>query len=87
MACGGAPYFGWMWEICSRAPADRAVAQFEDKFKEWFRPVPTTASIFRHLSESPAFREFRTGDLSSSGFSTVYSSGDRLKAALQFLFY
>ena len=25
MACGGAPYFGWICEICKRAEALRAV--------------------------------------------------------------
>lgn len=66
---------------------DREIAEFEQKYREWFRPLPNSAAAFRHLSESSLFREFRTGDLSLYDWNSRRTLGERLKASIDFLYY
>jgi len=72
----------------SRLPKhERDMAEFEDKFKDWFQPIPTTAAIFRHLDDNAVYREFRTGDLTMQEWNTRQSHQDRMKAATDFIYY
>jgi general secretion pathway protein D len=66
---------------------EREIAEFERKYREWFRPLPNSAAAFRHLSESSLLREFRTGDLSLYDWNARRTLGERLKASIDFLYY
>ncbi len=66
---------------------DRVQAEFEDKHKLWFAPLPQSASIINSLNDSAIFREFRTGDISSSDWITRRGHTGRLRTVLDFLFF
>lgn len=61
--------------------------EFEDKFKDWFKNVPTTAQVISSLESSPLFREFRSGDLEIESWTSRVSHAGRLKAAMKYLYY
>ncbi|OGB29255.1 MAG: secretion protein [Burkholderiales bacterium RIFCSPLOWO2_12_FULL_61_40] len=44
-------------------------------------------SIFNHLKTTELFREFRQGDVSLERWDRMHSTGDRLRQALEFLYY
>lgn len=67
-------------------PSDLALAEFEAKYKPWFKPVPNIGEITKRLENSALYREFRTGDIASS-WQNVANHEERLKTALSFLFY
>lgn len=73
-------------ESAQATPAERALAEFEGKYRPWFKPIPNIGEIVQSLENSPLYREFRTGDLAASwqGSST---HAQRLKSAVDFLFY
>jgi len=66
---------------------ERAQAEFEDKYKLWFQPVPNVAQAVSMLEYSPVFREFRSGDIKLDSWISRASHGGRLRAALGFLYY
>jgi general secretion pathway protein D len=66
---------------------DRSLAEFEDKYKNWFQPVPNAAVVFKRLESETLGREFRTGDLQMKSWNTVRTHDDRMKAAIKYLFY
>ena len=66
---------------------EKVHAEFENKFKLWFKPVPTVALAVSAIETSPLFREFRAGDLKLDSWLSRDSVGGRLKAALAFLYY
>ena len=66
---------------------DRVQAEFEDKYKLWFKPVPSSAQVVKMLDASPIFREFRSGDITLDSWTSRASHGGRLKSALGFLYY
>lgn len=67
--------------------SDRLQTEFEDRYRIWFQPVPTTASAVRNLSESALFREFRTGDIEVPSWTSRNTHSGRLRSALNFLFF
>lgn len=67
-------------------PSDLALAEFEYKYKPWFKPIPNIGVITKQLDKSTLYREFRTGDLGSS-WQSENNHQERLKTALSFLFY
>lgn len=73
-------------ESAQAAPADLALAEFESKYRPWFKPIPNIGEIVHSLEGSPLYREFRTGDLAASWQGTR-TLGERLKSAVDFLFY
>lgn len=73
-------------ENAQAAPADLALAEFESKYRPWFKPIPNIGEIVHSLEGSPLYREFRTGDLAASWQGTR-TLGERLKSAVDFLFY
>lgn len=73
-------------ENVQAAPADLALAEFESKYRPWFKPIPNIGEIVHSLEGSPLYREFRTGDLAASWQGTR-TLGERLKSAVDFLFY
>ena len=66
---------------------DRVQAEFEDKYKLWFKSIPTTAFITQKLDQSSLYREFRTGDLAMPSWMSRRTHEGKLRAALDFLFY
>ena len=66
---------------------DRVQAEFEDKYKLWFKSIPTTAFIAQKLDQSSLYREFRTGDLEMPSWMSRRTHEGKLRAALDFLFY
>lgn len=67
-------------------PAELALAEFEAKYKPWFKPIPNVGEITKALESSTLYREFRTGDLGGS-WRSITDHGSRLQTALNFLFY
>lgn len=74
-------------ERASYSDFERVQAEFEDKYKLWYRPLPTSAHVVYALSESPVFREFRSGDLETPSWTSRATHGGRIRDALHFLFY
>lgn len=67
--------------------AQRLQAEFEDKYKLWFKPVPNIAQALTVLNTSPIFREFRSGDMTIESWVSRSSHGGRLLSALNFIYY
>ncbi len=66
---------------------DRVQAEFEDKFKLWFKPIPNSAAAISSLQDSVLFREVRTGDLELSNWISRKTHSGRVRSALDFLFF
>ena len=73
-------------ERATMSPSDLAMAEFEDKYKPWFKPTPNVAEITQALESGSLYREFRTGDIAAS-WRRIESTEDRLRAAVRFLYY
>ena len=69
-------------------PGDNsALTEFRARFADWFRPYPNWASIFNHMQENSLYREFRTGDVKLERWETMSNRSNRLKQALDFLYF
>lgn len=68
------------------APGDLALAEFEARYKPWFKPIPNIGEIVQRLESSPLYREFRTGDIAAS-WQSANGHEARLKMALNYLFF
>lgn len=68
------------------SPNDLAMAEFEDKYKIWFKPTPNVAEITKALNAGTLFREFRTGDLAAS-WNRAETHEEKLKSAIKFLYF
>jgi hypothetical protein len=69
-------------------PGDNsALTAFRARYADWFRPYPNWASIFNHMQENSLFREFRTGDVKLERWETKSNRSNRLKQALDFLYF
>lgn len=73
-------------ERATMTPGDVAMAEFEDKFKPWFKPTPNVGEITKALESGALFREFRTGDIAAS-WTRIESTEERLRSAVRFLYY
>lgn len=73
-------------ENINASPTDLALNEFEAKYRPWFKPAPNIGEIVHSLESSALYREFRTGDMAASWQSSI-SRTDRLKTAIDFLFY
>ena len=72
----------------AKLSADQQVgAEFEDKYKVWFRQVPNVALANSMLESASVYREFRTGDVDLPNWRAEAAHSYRLKRALSFLFY
>jgi Flp pilus assembly protein TadD len=67
-------------------PSELVLAEFEAKYRPWFKPIPNIGEITKQLENSALYREFRSGDLAGS-WQSVTNHGERLATALKFLFY
>lgn len=66
---------------------ERLQAEFEDKYRLWFKPVPAVAAAMKVLDTSPIYREFRSGDLEMESWTSRSTHAGRMKAALAALYY
>ncbi|MCA3253641.1 MAG: hypothetical protein ACK5UM_08845 [Pseudomonadota bacterium] len=73
-------------ERASMSAEERALAEFEGKYKLWFRPTPNIAEIGKSLDTSQIFREYRTGDIAKS-WVRINTNEQRLRSAIKFLYY
>ncbi len=64
---------------------DKAMLEFEDKHRPWFRPVPNIGEATRQLERGSFMREFRSGDLIGPA-SRISSREVGLVAAVKQLF-
>jgi Flp pilus assembly protein TadD len=72
----------------SPGPADSpSMKELRARYGDWFKPYPNLASVFSQLNSSTIYREFRTGDVTLERWDQQTRTLDRLKQALEFLFY
>ncbi|APW43432.1 hypothetical protein RS694_13425 [Rhodoferax saidenbachensis] len=73
-------------ERATMSASEVAMAEFEDKYKPWFKPTPNVGEITKALEGGTMYREFRTGDIAAS-WNRIESTEERLRAAVRFLYY
>lgn len=73
-------------ERATMSASEVAMAEFEDKYRPWFKPTPNVAEITKALEGGSLYREFRTGDIAAS-WNRIESTEERLRAAVRFLYY
>jgi general secretion pathway protein D len=66
---------------------EKALAELEARYKDWFQPYPNWGSVFHQMQENQLYREFRTGDVAAEKWNSGQSHDDRLRRAKDFLFY
>ena len=66
---------------------EKVQAEFEGKYKLWFKPVPSTAISVSMMESGPIFREFRKGDLVLESWLTRSTIGGRIRSALGMLYF
>lgn len=64
-----------------------SMKELRARYGDWFKPYPNLASVFSQLNSSSIYREFRTGDVTLEKWDKQSTTIDRLKQALEFLFY
>jgi tetratricopeptide (TPR) repeat protein len=64
-----------------------SMKELRARYGDWFKPYPNMASVFNHLNSSSIYREFRTGDVTLEKWDRQVTTQERLKQALEFLFY
>jgi Tfp pilus assembly protein PilF len=64
-----------------------SMKELRARYGDWFKPYPNMASVFNHLNHSSIYREFRTGDVTLEKWDRQVTTQERLKQALDFLFY
>jgi type II secretory pathway component GspD/PulD (secretin) len=69
------------------AGEESSMAELRARYGDWFRPYPNLASVFNQLNRSSIYREFRTGDVTLEKWDKQATTTERLKQALDFLFY
>jgi len=67
--------------------ATASVDVLRARYSDWFKPYPNLASVFHHLNSADLYREFRTGDVTLERWDRMDTTRERLRQALDFLFY
>ena len=67
--------------------SERALSELQARYSDWFKPYPNWASVFHHMQANSLYREFRTGDVRMESWATQETLEDRLKSALDFLYF
>jgi tetratricopeptide (TPR) repeat protein len=65
----------------------QASAEFEDKYRVWFKPVPNAALANSMLESTSVYREFRIGDVDLPNWRAEAAHASRMKRALSFMFF
>ena len=66
---------------------ERVLFDLQARYSDSFRPYPNWASVFHHMQNNSLYREFRTGDVTLETWVDQTSHFNRLKKALEFLYY
>lgn len=66
---------------------EKAVEEFNEKYAVKLKVAPNTAAIWALLDTAALAREFRTGDLGISNWQPTKEHGDRMKQAIDFLYF
>ena len=67
---------------------ERARALLEQKYSDWFDPLPATGAVFQHLRSNELYnQEFRTGDFPVEKWNSKQTHIDRLRDLADFLYY
>lgn len=61
--------------------------ELKARYSDWFKPYPNWASVFHHMQSNSLYREFRTGDVTLERWEGQQSLSDRLRIAMDFLYY
>ncbi len=70
-----------------RVGQNPALSELRDRYMDWFNPYSTAEAIFYHMQDNRLYRELRTGDVSLERWENYSGFRDRLKDALDFLYY
>jgi hypothetical protein len=86
------PQYTYRSDEATRADPDgsadaESMKELRARYGDWFKPYPNMASVFNHLNHSSVYREFRTGDVTLEKWDRQVTAQERLKQALDFLFY
>jgi Tfp pilus assembly protein PilF len=86
------PQYTFRSDAAVRADPDNggdaeSMKELRARYGDWFKPYPNMASVFNHLNHSSIYREFRTGDVTLEKWDRQVTTRERLKQALDFLFY
>jgi type II secretory pathway component GspD/PulD (secretin) len=57
------------------------------RYGDWFKPYPNLTSVFHHLNLTELYREFRTSDVELERWDRMENTTQRLRQALDFLYY
>lgn len=85
--------YTWLSEETKAALRDKrdafspSVDVLRSRYVDWFKPYPNLASVFHHFNAADLYREFRTGDVTIDSWERMDSTRQRLKSALEFLYY
>lgn len=85
--------YTWLSEetrVALAKDSDDATASVEvlrARYGDWFKPYPNLASVFQHLNSADLYREFRTGDVTLERWDRMETTRERLRQALEFLYY
>jgi type II secretory pathway component GspD/PulD (secretin) len=71
----------------SLSKSERVLSELQARYSDWFRPYPNWASVFHHMQANSLYREFRTGDVALEKWESQQSLGERLRQALEFIYY
>lgn len=71
----------------AEAGGEDSLKELRARYGDWFKPYPNLASVYNQLNQSSLYREFRTGDVTMEKWDRQDKLLDRLKHALDFLFY
>jgi general secretion pathway protein D len=66
---------------------DPEIVSLEKRFADWFRPHPHRAAIVNYMKDRDIPRDFRTGDIPLEDWPGMDGHRDRLKQALDFLYF
>jgi len=69
------------------AEGSEALGELRARYADWFKPYPNLASVFHHLGSSSLYREFRTGDVTLERWDRQATLNERLRQAVEFLYY
>ena len=64
-----------------------SMQELRARYGDWFKPYSSLASVFNQLNQSSLYREFRTGDVTMEKWDRQDKLLDRLKRAMDFLFF
>ena len=85
--------YTWLSEETKAALRDKrdafspSVDVLRSRYVDWFKPYPNLASVFHHFNAADLYREFRTGDVTIDSWERMDTTRQRLKSALEFLYY